>query len=558
MSDSEKIELDHNYSHNLIKNINFDHNYDSKSQKKASNQNENDFLFYNLDNFPEYDTSIIKKRYVQSWALAGACCDITYDIQDEVINQMQDYYQDVKLLHQIYIQEFTTQLSHASIFKVNPHIHVFFTNSLYDPEKGMYDPDTQTYNSDTTNRDVQVERHIWLKAFQIEPSTDLNVIVQDMLSEFVKRIESTEAGPSGLIYQCFTSTTLAYSLNCFEYGGCDLYETLPQCITSRKGITPILSPNEDCFIQCVKHHFQNVLKESIADINFSRVQKRTNFQDIALFEADNTTIGVNVLSFDYHMNTEELSHFEPKYTSRNKEAKYEIILLYHNNHFTYVNDVSKLLRKTRKNGKTRKQFLCFTCLTLFTKKHNFENHKRICNSKNMAIGHFPHTHMKFRSWYALLPPPFVIYADIETYTEEFEEVSSGESTKKLNELKPLMIGYYIKFSQEEKVFDNHPSLREFETMQIFEGEDCIQKFFIKLKNDCYRIKTIVRIAEDLAWNSDLEKKFRSETFCGICRKPYAPNDDYDMNLRRVRHHDHLTGEFISSAHTLCNLRLVNE
>ena len=160
----------------------------------------------------------------------------------------------------------------------------------------------------------------------------------------------------------------------------------------------------------------------------------------------------------------------------------------------------------------------------------------------MAIPSFPHTHMKFRSWASLLPPPFVIYADIETKTDPVNESDQGDkSTKKINELVPFMIGYFIKFSQTE-IFDKHHSLKQFENIQLFEGSNCIEDCFAKLKKDCYEIKTIVRSTQPLQWTAQLEEKYIAETICGICKRSYDRRHNTQANWTKVRHHDHITGK----------------
>ena len=159
----------------------------------------------------------------------------------------------------------------------------------------------------------------------------------------------------------------------------------------------------------------------------------------------------------------------------------------------------------------------------------------------------------FSRRHALLQPPFVIYADIETKnepppTEERpNEKFPEKNTIKINELKPYLIAYYIRFSDRD-VFGKHPELRNFEKVQIFEGLDCMENMFIKLKKDCYDVKSIVRSQEALAWNNDLESRYRSETACGICKQPYNRRKNDHMNFSRVRHHCHLTGEPFEISH----------
>ena len=376
MSDKEKVKTDHQYAlpklDYTLKNIDFDHSYQKKPPQKNLRDEEEDFFFNNMENFPEYDTSIIKSRYVQTMALNGACCDISYEFKDDVIEKMGDYDVDLKLLSQIYLQEFTTQLTHSHIFKVNPHIHAIFTNSLFDPEKGLWDPETRTYKPNIENKEYEVERHIWLKAFQVDENTELPQLIESMISEFCNRIETTQDGPSGLIYSCYKSSTLAYSLNFFEYAGCDPYGELPNFVTRRKAITPIIAPNNDCFTQCIRHHFNNVLHDNYININFERIRSPTNFRDISQFEEDNPSIAINVLTFEYHMDTDKLSHFEPKYRSRNEEATYEIILFYHNHHFSYVHNIGRLLGKIDAKGKFRSQHWCFSCLGCYDKLDRYQ------------------------------------------------------------------------------------------------------------------------------------------------------------------------------------------
>ena len=162
----------------------------------------------------------------------------------------------------------------------------------------------------------------------------------------------------------------------------------------------------------------------------------------------------------------------------------------------------------------------------------------------MAIPEFPKTCMKFRAWHSLLSPVFVVYADLETHTRNIAEEGQdkSKSSRKINELEPFMIAYFIKFTHSEKAFTKHPHLREFETVQMFEGETCLEQFFIKLKEDCYKIKSTVRTIQSLIWNSDLEEKFQSEKKCGICQAPYKVKQDCHVNWHKVRHHDHVTGE----------------
>ena len=101
---------------------------------------------------------------------------------------------------------------------------------------------------------------------------------------------------------------------------------------------------------------------------------------------------------------------------------------------------------------------------------------------------------------------------------EEKKDEEGKSTQKVYEMLPLMMAYFIKFSQSEDVFKNHPELKKFEVVQLFYGSDCIEKCLIQLKKDCYEIKTALRISQDLEWDERLQKHFDEENECGICKR----------------------------------------
>ena len=47
-------------------------------------------------------------------------------------------------------------------------------------------------------------------------------------------------------------------------------------------------------------------------------------------------------------------------------------------------------------------------------------------------------------------------------------------------------------------------------------------------------------------------RFMKATLCHICIRQYQPFIESDPNFRKVRDHDHITGNFIDAAHDICN------
>ena len=223
-----------------------------------------------------------------------------------------------------------------------------------------------------------------------------------------------------------------------------------------------------------------------------------SFQDIAKFEKDNSTIRIHVFGCEMMENDEsKLDHFTIAYKSKKPffENVLDISLFIYEKHYYLVKDLGELLDKKRGDGYRRHQYFCFNCLSSFDRQSRLQHHETLCANKNPMIPSFPHKKLKFRDYWASLSPPYLVYYDLETYYDVIPKHGKGQksqgSLKKLAELKPVLIGYFIKFTEEE-VFNVHPELREFEKIKIFQGKDCITNFFEDLKKVLYQIHDKVR------------------------------------------------------------------
>ena len=156
--------------------------------------------------------------------------------------------------------------------------------------------------------------------------------------------------------------------------------------------------------------------------------------------------------------------------------------------------------------------------------------------------------MKFRDWFALLPPPYLVYWDTETMFSNLKDGprTIGEQTSLVNELKPLKAAYHIHFSDRE-IIEEDSELREMENIKIFTGIDCLENFFIQLREDLYFIHSKIRIVRPVRMSDEIWKRYKDEKKCGICSQFYSNDWDYkekglkSENLRKVVHHSHLSG-----------------
>ena len=74
----------------------------------------------------------------------------------------------------------------------------------------------------------------------------------------------------------------------------------------------------------------------------------------------------------------------------------------------------------------------------------------------------------------MIKTPFTIYYDIETYGKYLKDTkqhSKIQNTKHDQLLKPYLIGYILKNNYDDKFSKKY---------QIFTGDQCVEKMFIKL------------------------------------------------------------------------------
>ena len=398
--------------------------------------------------------------------------------------------------------------------------------------------------------DAELDFNLWLKCVEIDAGSDLNLHIQAAIEGFIARIATTERGPSGLVFKNYLSTTLSFSLFERQFGGhFQTYLDLPDIVRKRKAIDQIESNDDNCFEAAIDYFFQKQNLDS-SQLERRAVTPLMSLKNIFLFEKDNPHLRIHVLVCEMsEKDHSKLDHFVVAYKSKNpfSESSIEIPLLLHRRHYYLISDVGKLLGKSTKKGRTQRNYFCFSCLSCFNRRERFEKHDAICGDKHLMVPSFPKKHLQFSEWWALLSPPYCIYYDMETYYSEIPEDQSqkGRSTRLKAEVKPIKIGYKILFS-DPVVLDINPPLRKYERVKIFSGEDCIEQFFIDLKDVTYRIHDKIRHIVPMHLTKEEQRRFDSANCCGICHNFYSR--DYnkrgilkDENLRACRHHDHLTG-----------------
>ena len=228
-------------------------------------------------------------------------------------------------------------------------LHVFYENPQLDE------------NDDNSHFDPMVDHHLWLKSKEFDQSSDIEMIIKDIISQFSSRIAGTENGESGLIYKYYQTLTFSFSVYKLNFGRGCLAESLklPTLIRSRNALYTLRVGQDDCFCTALNHYF-HVNNLDITPLNAQSIQPTMTFRDIAKLERENPFLRIHVLCCEM-TKTDDVDHFTIAYQSKNKfrDGIFDVPLFIHNKHYFLVKDLGKVLKKTNKKGNVRRLFFCF-------------------------------------------------------------------------------------------------------------------------------------------------------------------------------------------------------
>eukprot|EP00732_Lithocolla_globosa_P001284 Lithocolla_globosa_v1_NODE_613_length_3597_cov_230.357506.p2 type:complete len:315 gc:universal NODE_613_length_3597_cov_230.357506:782-1726(+) len=211
-------------------------------------------------------------------------------------------------------------------------------------------------------------------------------------------------------------------------------------------------------------------------------------------------------------------------------------------HYILIKNLSRLIssQTSKHKGKT---YYCKMCLSQFQKEDNLTNHIEVCKllnedkSKSILPKEGENT-FKFKNHANVVPDPFVIYADFESFIQEKVHTANSFAYKVVCHIDP---------TRTRTIKLKHSNPVEFMDMIEYEVES---------------IMDIYRQGRDspIILSQEEQHQYDNTDECLYCKCQIATQadlDHYDYVTKtdlKVRDHCHVTGKFRGASCYKCNLK----
>ena len=305
----------------------------------------------------------------------------------------------------------------------------------------------------------------------------------------------------------------------------------------------------------------NKYKQHEDKLNFKGITFPTPTTQFKKFEKQNPDVSLCVYAFDYNRNKNELIPC-PLYVSDRMnfiEKKYrEVDLLLitekDNSHYVWIKNFNTFC--TKFNKYMHKKYPCRRCLKVMSAKHVYEQHLKLCQGINKGAQTIEMPNegdvVECKDYGNKMKVPFVIYADFECFNiktgANFDnacgdpecDLCSNEKKDTIQTSKQEANSYcYIVVRSDGQIRGPY----------LYRGHNAVQHFLMCMSNEVKLIQNIFDNPAPLVATNEINKQRDEATICWACDKIFQPKDI------KVRHHDHITGEFVGICHDHCNLQM---
>ncbi|XP_053380071.1 uncharacterized protein LOC128548718, partial [Mercenaria mercenaria] len=331
------------------------------------------------------------------------------------------------------------------------------------------------------------------------------------------------------------------------------YLPLPRTLLYNSSLLNIENEDEKCFLWCILASLHPSERNAVKvetycpftnELNMSGIQYPVSLAQIDRFEKQNENISINVFTF-------QENEIVPLKITSNTRRLHHVNLLWIKygqvSHYVLIRDLNTFLFRSKSHN--QRMFFCPYCLHGFVRNESLQNHITYCSTNEAQKVELPAVGdsaiLEFKDFEKELKVSFTIYADFETLNRRVSTClpepthSSTTSTTKLE---------VCGFAYKVVCADN----RYTKPTVVYRGSDASQKFITSLLREQKEIENILSNIEPMIITSDDFEEISRASQCCLCQKDFTPYEKVHSTI--VRHHDHLTGDFIGMAHNQCNLK----
>jgi len=388
--------------------------------------------------------------------------------------------------------------------------------------------------------------------------TSKNIIkgyMDDTYTNFLNHLEQCKNN-SDTVFDKFIEIQISTSRNKAIAG--KSYIELPLWIKNKKCCVNIKNTDEKCFKWALlAYKYYDTIKSNVKNepIKYKKywdtIKEPENFEypvnlnDIEQWETLNN-LKINVIQI-----MEGEQDFENLYTSNTfNENVVNLLLIKEDDrsHYVWVNNINGLYA-SKTNHKTK--FVCQQCLCKsFSSQESLDKHikYKLCQSFNAdkedSICIMPkdgENKMKFKNFNNEFMHPFHVIADFESTLKKVED-DKNKASQKYQE--HIQNSYGLKYNC---IHDEYS-----EDIQIFNSPnpDEVNEHFIddleRLARKSYRL--IQKNKDNIIMTENDSTIYLNANNCSRCKCSFTPIN------KKVRHHNHITGEFIDVLCNECNLK----
>jgi len=272
-------------------------------------------------------------------------------------------------------------------------------------------------------------------------------------------------------------------------------------------------------------------------------------KDIPKFEKQNPSVSVNVLCSGNE------GGFVPLYVSKERGRLHHVNLFLiegpdETRHYVWIKNMSRLVAgRTKHDGQT---FVCNHCLHPFHTKDIHDRHVFNCQRHPAQDVKYPdpkkpkESVLVFRKHAAQFRLPFYLVCDFESFLsfltpiDPNEDVDAMKATNLIDEHN--MYGFACHRVSEYSQYQTDPF--------VYSGPGVMDKFYEHIMQESRTISDKLVDDQDMDPLTDTQQTdYDDTTTCGAC------GGDFTKSNHKVRHHDHVSGQFLFAACNNCNLTL---